>query len=78
MSVAGFTTMGIDKHKAIKKGWRISERTLLLIAFAGGGIGSFLGMYTFRHKTKHMRFVLLLPLAALLYSVLAYQILRLK
>ena len=70
MSVTGFVAMGIDKRRAIKKGWRISERTLLLIALLGGGIGSFLGMRVFRHKTKHLKFTIILPLSAVLYTVL--------
>lgn len=74
MSLIGFVMMGIDKRKAIKKAWRIPERTLILTAFAGGGIGSFLGMYAFRHKTKHSKFVFLLPLAAILYIVLLVQL----
>ena len=71
MSVIGFVTMGIDKRRAIRKGWRISERTLLLFALLGGGIGSFLGMRAFRHKTKHLKFTILLPLLAVTYTVLA-------
>lgn len=69
MNVIGFIIMGIDKRRAIKKGWRISERTLLLIAFIGGGIGSLVGMRSFRHKTKHLKFKILLPLSALFYSI---------
>lgn len=67
MSVIGFIMMGIDKRRAIKKAWRISERTLILIAFLGGGIGSFIGMFTFHHKTKHANFIVLLPLSAIIY-----------
>lgn len=67
MSLTGFIMMGIDKRKAIKKTWRIPERTLFLITFLGGGIGTFLGMYAFRHKTKHTKFVILLPIAAALF-----------
>ena len=74
MSFIGFVMMGIDKRKAIKKAWRIPERTLILTAFAGGGIGSFLGMYAFRHKTKHSKFVILLPLSAVLYIILIVQL----
>ena len=70
MSVTGYVAMGIDKRRAIKKGWRISERTLLLIALLGGGIGSFLGMRMFRHKTKHLKFNIILPLSAALYTVI--------
>jgi uncharacterized membrane protein YsdA (DUF1294 family) len=70
MSIIGFVTMGIDKRKAIRRGWRIPERTLLLIAFIGGGLGSFLGMHLFRHKTKHMKFIVLIPLSWLLNVLL--------
>lgn len=62
--------MGIDKQRAIKRKWRIPERTLLFIAVIGGGIGAFFGMYGFRHKTKHAKFVIILPLSAVIYLVL--------
>ena len=45
-----------DKQKAIKQQWRISEKTLFTLAIFGGAIGGVLGMYLFRHKTKHNRF----------------------
>lgn len=66
MSIVGFITFGMDKRKAMKRGWRIPERTLLLLAFLGGALGSFLGMHIFRHKTRHMKFIILIPLALLL------------
>jgi uncharacterized membrane protein YsdA (DUF1294 family) len=69
-SFLGFIIMGIDKRRAVKKAWRIPERTLLLTAFLGGGIGAFLVMYVFRHKTKHSRFVVLMPVAAALYVII--------
>jgi len=77
ISIIGFFMMGMDKRRAIKKAWRIPERTLLLTALIGGGIGSMLGMYVFRHKTKHIRFVVLLPLSAVLvvaFLLYLYQI----
>lgn len=77
MSIIGFVMMGIDKQRAIKKKWRIPERTLILIAFAGGGLGAFFGMYVFRHKTKHMKFVVLLPLSAVLYVIIGIQLMKL-
>jgi uncharacterized membrane protein YsdA (DUF1294 family) len=70
MSLFAFILMGMDKRKAIRNAWRIPERTLILVAFLGGGFGSFLGMYFFRHKTKHIKFVLLLPISAILYTLL--------
>ena len=75
MTMVGFVIMGIDKRKAIKKGWRISECTLLLIAFTGGALGSFIGMHIFRHKTKHMKFIILIPLALLLNIMIYVKVL---
>ncbi len=70
ISIIGFILMGIDKNRAVRRQWRIPERTLLMIALIGGGLGSFLGMYTFRHKTKHIRFLIIVPLSAILYLIL--------
>ena len=58
-----FLLYGIDKRKAVKQKWRIKEATLILSAFFMGGIGAFLGMKAFRHKTKHLKFKILIPLA---------------
>lgn len=60
----------IDKRKAIKKKWRISELTLLTSSFIGGSIGAMIGMYIFRHKTKHWKFIILIPLSLILHVVL--------
>lgn len=76
ISLVGFISMGVDKRRAVKRAWRIPERTLLFIACFGGGIGSFLGMYTFRHKTKHIRFIIILPLCAFIYIALLLKIYR--
>lgn len=61
MNLTGFITMLIDKRRAINNKWRISERNLLLIAFIGGGLGSYIGMRLFKHKTRHLKFIILLP-----------------
>lgn len=74
MSLIGFVIMGIDKRKAVTGQWRISENTLLLIAIIGGGIGSFLGMQTFRHKTKKIKFKIVLPLTALIYAAVCLKL----
>ena len=66
MSIIGFVFMGVDKAKAKKGAWRISEKTLLGIAFLGGGAGVWLGMELFRHKTKHLHFKLGVPAITLL------------
>lgn len=62
LNIIGFMLMGIDKHKARKQAWRIPESTLFSVAIIGGGIGSLLGMYTFRHKTQHKSFVIGMPI----------------
>lgn len=49
------------RKKPQKKRWRIPERTLLGVAALGGSVGVLLGMYTFRHKTKHRKFTLGVP-----------------
>ena len=61
MNVAGFLLMHLDKEKAKRNRWRISEATLLTVAALGGSIGSLLGMYLFHHKTRHLKFRLGLP-----------------
>lgn len=69
INAAGFLLMLIDKQKAKKSRWRIPEKTLFLTAIIGGSVGSLVGMYTFRHKTKHIQFTLGMPaiLAAQLF-----------
>ena len=62
INAIGFILMLADKIKAKKNLWRIPEATLFLVAAIGGSIGSLLGMYTFRHKTKHISFLLGMPL----------------
>lgn len=61
MNVVGFLVMGIDKLKARKHRRRISERTLFAISIISGSVGMLAGMYTFRHKTRHVKFVVGIP-----------------
>ncbi|QOX63488.1 DUF1294 domain-containing protein [Anoxybacterium hadale] len=60
-----FLLMGADKFLAVKNMRRISEQTLLTVAFVMGGFGSLLGSILFRHKTRKWKFRLLLPVALL-------------
>ena len=62
INALGFLLMLVDKWKAKKNRWRVRESTLLLIAALGGSVGSLLGMYLFRHKTRHLKFTLGIPL----------------
>ena len=61
INAAAFILMLADKIKAKKNRWRIPERTLIGSALLGGSIGALLGMYTFRHKTRHLKFTLGVP-----------------
>lgn len=61
MNILGFLSMGFDKFKAKHEMWRTKEQTLFIIAIIGGSVGSILGMYTFRHKTKHTNFTIGMP-----------------
>ena len=73
MNLVGFLLMGIDKAKAKRHAFRIPEATLFLVAAFGGSIGSIIGMYTFRHKTKHKSFGIGMPviLAVQIIAVIA-------
>ena len=64
INVMTFIIYGIDKWKAKKGSWRISEVTLLLLAVLGGSIGALLGMKVWHHKTMHKKFTMLLAIAA--------------
>ena len=61
INVVAFAMYGADKYFAKKDMWRIPEKTLLGVAAFGGAFGAFLGMEFFRHKTKHIKFKLLVP-----------------
>ena len=70
VNAAGFFSMLLDKLYAKKKLWRIPEATLLTIALLGGSIGSLIGMYTARHKTKHPKFTIGVPLILAVQMIL--------
>ena len=56
INLIGFIIMGVDKKRAIRGAWRISEASLFTVALLGGALGCTLGMSHFRHKTKHWYF----------------------
>jgi len=66
INIVSFSMYGADKKKAQKSEWRIKESTLILSAFLFGGIGALAGMKVFHHKTKHTKFIVLVPLAVIL------------
>lgn len=71
INLAAFCLMGLDKRRAKRRAWRIPEKTLFLFALLGGGIGGTLGMWCFRHKTKHWYFRFGFPLIAMLQILAA-------
>ena len=70
VNLAAFALYGLDKLKAKKGLWRIRESTLLLVAALGGSVGALLGMEVFRHKTKHLKFTLTVPLLCVAWVVI--------
>lgn len=66
MNIIGFCMMGIDKDKAKEGKWRIPEKSLFVVAAIGGSVGSIAGMQLFRHKTKHTKFVIGMPVICIL------------
>ena len=73
INAVAFIIYGIDKYKAQKAKWRISEATLLLLAILGGSIGAWMGMKVWHHKTMHKKFkygipaILLIQIALMAY-----------
>lgn len=71
VNASGFLLMGEDKRRAKLHRWRIPEKTLFLCSLLGGSIGSWAGMYVFRHKTRKWYFVAGMPLIAALHAAFA-------
>ncbi len=78
INLFGFFIMWLDKYKAKKGSWRISEKTLFIVTALGGGIGTIAGMYKFRHKTQKMNFVIGFPTITILeiIAIIYYFIIR--
>lgn len=72
INALGFLLMLIDKQKAKKNAWRIPERVLMTVAAVGGALGCLCGMYLFRHKTRHIKFSVGLPILFAVQAVLLY------
>ena len=76
INVVTFLVYGIDKWKAKKGSWRISEATLLILAVIGGSIGAMLGMKVWHHKTQHKKFkygvpaIIIVQLALIVYFII--------
>lgn len=70
INLVGILVMATDKSRAIKGKWRIPEKSLFLVSLLGGSLGTWAGMYLFRHKTKHWYFVIGMPLILILQVAL--------
>ena len=69
VNVIAFILFGIDKQRARKHAFRISERTLMIWGIVGGSLGALLGMQFFHHKTKHKKFTTVLPVILFLQVI---------
>ena len=82
VNVVTFFMYGIDKLKAKRSKWRISEATLLWMAVIGGSIGAWLGIKIWHHKTMHKKFkygvpaIIILQIAAIVYIIVKLEILK--
>lgn len=74
INLIAFIAMYLDKRKARYGKWRIPEQSLFILALIGGSIGAIAGMYTFRHKTKKLRFAIGFPIILILQIVLIFSI----
>ena len=75
INLIGFFIMGMDKKRAIRGAWRISEASLFSVALIGGALGCTLGMHFFHHKTKHWYFRYGLPAIFVVQVLFGIQIL---
>ena len=71
VNITSFLSYGIDKYKAKKGQWRISEATLLTMAAIGGSIGALAGMRLWHHKTMHKKFKYGIPVIIIMQIALA-------
>ena len=76
INLVTFLLYGVDKWKARKGRWRIPEDSLIWLAVAGGSIGALGAMCLFRHKTRHLKFILGIPAILLLQALLVFWLLR--
>lgn len=76
INLVAIVLMYIDKQKAKKHQWRISEDTLIGVSLIGGGIGALWGIHVFRHKTKHAKFTIGIPIILAVQALLLLYFIR--
>ena len=72
INIVLYVTMVIDKKRAIKDGWRIPEKNMFIMAVLGGGLGGLAAMVFERHKNRHMDFILVFTMTAILHMLVAF------
>lgn len=77
-NIAVFLIFGFDKLCAVRDKWRVSEKALLLLSLFMGAAGGILGMFTFSHKTRKLKFRILMPLLLMLNIICICLILKYK
>lgn len=78
INIVGIFIMKVDKQRARHHQYRVREKTLWMVAFLGGAVGTTLGMRFFRHKTKHLSFTIGFPLLAILDVILFLYLIQLS
>ncbi len=71
-----YLAMAVDKKRAVKNAWRIPEKNLYFLAVLGGGVGGLIAMYTKHHKNKHIDFILIYTITALLHLAAIYFLMK--
>ncbi len=72
LNIFGFVLVSLDKYKAKNRLWRIPERSFFILSILGGGIGIYIGLFMFNHKTRHWYFMVIIPLIILAQIVFIY------
>lgn len=72
LNIFGFILVSLDKYKAKNRLWRIPERSFFILSILGGGIGIYIGLFLFNHKTRHWYFMVIIPLIILAQIVFIY------
>lgn len=70
INLTSLILFALDKYRASRRKWRISEKSLMTLAIIGGSLGSLIGMYFFRHKTHKRKFTVGLPLILVMQIIL--------
>ncbi|MDP4181775.1 MAG: DUF1294 domain-containing protein [Bacillota bacterium] len=78
INMTAFIVAGVDKYKAKRRKWRVPEKILFLFGILGGCPGLYCGFLTFRHKTKHLKFMVGIPLIFIAQFIVAVIIFRYK